>query len=143
MQTCASLLLLAILPFSPAAVAADSLTCPANINTHQQLAASLPGWSTFLDDTPHLLAGITFYDGPPQEKASLAYDSISKSAGMQSAKWTFAPAAGRATWIACSYADTSVRLTRPLPTNTATCEVTYDAHQQIDGLPAIRKIACR
>ena len=64
------------------------------------------------DDAPHQLAGLTFYDGPPQEKASLVYDNITKAAGKQVAKWTFAPQQQRAIWIACSYSGTSILLTK-------------------------------
>ena len=126
----------------PVAFAADPPICPAKIDVHQQLAAPAPGWTPIFDGAPHVLAGVTFYDGPPQEKASLVYDSITRSPAKQTATWRLAPSTGRQTWISCSYSGTSVELAKSLPA-TATCEVTYDTRQQIAGLPTIEKIACK
>ena len=126
-----------------ASFGADTPTCPPKIDVHQQLAAPVAGWTALLDDSPHQLAGITFYDGTPQEKASLAYDDITKVAGKQVAKWLFAPEGGRPTWISCNYSGTSVQLTKSLPPKTTACEVKYDPKQQIAGLPVIEAISCR
>jgi hypothetical protein len=125
-----------------ASFAADTGTCPAKIDVSQQLTAAVPGWTATLDDTPHQLAGITFYDGTPQEKASLVYDSMTKVATKQVAKWSFAQATSRQTWISCSYSGTSVELTKSLPPKTTACEVTYNPRQQVAGLPVIEKISC-
>jgi hypothetical protein len=95
------------------------------------------------DDTPHTLSGITFYDGPPSEKASLVYDRITHGKTEQVATWTFAPQKARPIWLACSYAGTSIELTKALPATITTCAVTYDAQQQITGMPVIKKIACK
>jgi hypothetical protein len=143
MRACASLLFLVVLFLAPSAIAAEPAACPATVNVHQQLTAPVAGWSAVNDDALHQLAGVTFYDGPPQEKASLVYDDITKAAGKQIAKWTFAPRRERATWIACSYSGTSVVLAKTLPPGIASCTVTYDARQQVAGLPVIEKIACK
>lgn len=123
--------------------AADAVSCPATITTRQQLTSQVAGWTAMMDDTPHNLAGITFYDGPPSEKASLVYDKITKTKGEETAEWTFDPKNERQTWIACSYAGTAVELARTLPPHTAMCSVVYDSREQIAGLPAIKKIACK
>ena len=107
------------------------------------MATTVAGWTATQDDTPHQLAGITFYDGPPQEKASLAYDNMMKTAAKQIGKWSFTPVASRQTWISCSYSGTSVELAKSLPPKTSACEVTYDPRQQVAGLPLIEKISCR
>jgi hypothetical protein len=122
---------------------ADSTICPATIDVHQQLAKSVSGWTSMTGDTPHQLAGITFYDETPQEKASLVYDDMKKVGGKQVASWSFAPGSGRQTWIACSYSGTDIELTKALPSSTRSCDVTYDPRHQIAGLPAIEKIACK
>ncbi len=126
-----------------AGFAADTVTCPRKIDVSQQLVAAAPGWTAMFDDTPHQLAGISFYDGPPQEKASLAYDNMTKAGAKQTAKWSFSPEASRETWISCSYSGTSVKLAKTLPPKTTACEVTYDPRQQLAGLPLIEKISCR
>ncbi len=96
-----------------------------------------------LDEGPHSLAGITFYDGPPAEKASLVYDRMTRGKAEQTATWLLTPAKDRSIWVACSYAGTAVELSKSLPPAIATCSVTYDTQQQIAGLPMIKKIACR
>jgi hypothetical protein len=123
--------------------AADAVGCPATISARQQLASPLAGWTATEDDTPHNLAGITFYDGPPSEKASLVYDRITHGKTEQVATWTFAPQKDRSIWLACGYAGTSIQLTKALPSTITTCSVTYDPQQTIDGMPVIKKIACK
>ena len=143
MTTRSLLFLLSIVLFGPSCFAAEPITCPPSITTRQELTSNAAAWTAMKDDTPHNLAGITFYDGRPAEKASLVYDEIKKGKGEQIAAWTFAPQNGRQTWIACSYAGTIIQLTRTLPAQTTTCSVTYDTQQSIAGLPVIKKISCR
>lgn len=128
---------------SLSAFAADLATCPARIDVGQQLTAPVAGWRSFNDDAPPQLAGVTFYDGSPQEKASLAYDDITRAGGKQIAKWSFAPHRERPIWIACHYSGTSVVLAKPLPDTLTSCAVSYDTHQEVAGLPMIGKIVCK
>ena len=123
--------------------AADGINCPATIATRQEMASPANGWTPLLDDTPHNLAGITFYDGPPAEKASLAYDRIQHGKGEQVAVWIFARHEDRRIWLVCSYAGTAVELSRSLPPRVTTCTVSYNPQQQVAGLPMINKITCR
>ena len=123
--------------------AADTISCPASITTRQELTSSANGWSPLLDDTPHNLAGITFYDGPPAEKASLVYDKITRGKTEQTASWSFDPKNKRQTWIVCSYAGTAIGLARTLPPQTTMCFVIYDTQESIAGLPLIKKITCK
>lgn len=125
------------------AAAGQPETCPAKIDVHEQLSTPLAGWSAAYDTAPHQLAGITFYDGPAKENASLVYDDITKRAGNQIARWHFAPTAGRPIWIACRYAATAVVLTRALPATVSGCTVTYDSRQLVAGEPAIENISCK
>ena len=122
--------------------ASEPANCPDTIDAKQQLTSSVDGWTTILDDTPHHLANITFYDGPPQGRASLVYDQTTQAGGKETAKWHFTPRADRQIWVACSYAGTAIVLTRGLPSNTRTCTVTYNLRQRIAGLPMIEKIVC-
>jgi len=128
---------------SSVGLGADNVSCPATIAARQQLAAPLAGWTAMENDTPHNLAGITFYDGPPSEKASLVYDRITHGKTEQVATWSFAAQKDRPIWLACSYAGTSIQLTKALPATITTCVVTYDPRQQIDGQPVIKKITCK
>jgi len=123
--------------------AAEPAACPDTIAVRQELAAAVEGWTPTLDDTPHRLAGITFYDGPPQERASLVSDRTTKAAGKETAVWHFKPQANRQIFVACSYATTAIILTKPLPPKTASCSVTYSLQTRVAGLPVIEKIACK
>ncbi len=122
--------------------AADPIQCPPLIEVHQQIAAPVAGWSVAMDDLPHRLAGITFFDGKPEEKASLAPDSEAKAAGKSVSTWNFG-SGGRSEWVACRYAWTTVTLTRELPKPVRSCAVTYNARQSLAGLPLIEKIDCK
>jgi len=124
-------------------VAADASLCPSTIRVRQELSASVAGWTPMQSDAPAQLAGITFYDGPPAEKASLVYDQMTNAGRKQIASWRFAPGASRPIWVSCNYSGTTVELTRSLPSKTTSCEVTYDPQQQISGLPLIEKITCK
>jgi len=123
--------------------AAETVSCPASITTRQELTSAANGWAPLLDDAPHTLAGITFYDGPPSEQASLAYDQIRHGKSEDLATWTFARQEDRRIWLVCRYAGTAVELSRTLPPQITTCTISYDPQTQIAGLPEIKKISCR
>jgi hypothetical protein len=119
------------------------LECPAQISVEQK-AVSLPvGWTVGTNAAPHRLEMVTFFDGPPEELASLVYDDV-KTAGKEStAVWRFA-ANPRGFWISCGYSGTAVVLSRRLPVGLKECRVTYEKMaQSAAGLPAIKKIDCR
>jgi hypothetical protein len=122
---------------------AEPASCPGTVEVRQELASSVEGWTATLDDTPHRLAGITFYDGPLAERASLVSDRTVKNGSRETSTWRFASNAKRQIFIACAYSATAVVLSKPLPPKTATCSVTYNLQQQIDGLPVIQGIVCK
>jgi hypothetical protein len=122
--------------------AADAVHCPPTIAVKQQLAAPVPGWSVTSDGMPHQLAGLTFFDGKPEDKASLAPDKNVIVKGKSVASWTF-EASGRPIWVACQYASTNVVLTRELPKSTRACSVTYTTGVTLAGLPVIEKVDCQ
>lgn len=124
-------------------MAADATLCPTIIRVRQELVVPVAGWTPAQSDIPIQLAGITFYDGPPAEKATLAYDQMTKAGRKQVASWRFTAASGRANWMSCNYSGTTIELARTLPSKTTSCEVTYDPQQQIAGLPLIEKITCK
>jgi hypothetical protein len=130
-------ILLPLLAFAFAAV-----DCPSKIEVKQALAEQMPGWSINSDGAPHLLSGITFYDGKPEEMASLVPDSQSVSGGKTVAVWTFG-ATGRPAWLACHYAGAGIVLQRELPKNTRSCSITYSTRETIAGLPVIEKVNCK
>jgi hypothetical protein len=116
--------------------------CPAKIEVKQTLAEQIPGWSVGSDKTAHLLSGMTFFDGKPEEMASLVPDSQSVTGGRNVAVWTFG-ATGRPVWVTCHYAGTGVVLQRELARNTHSCSLTYSTRETIAGLPVIEKVNCK
>ena len=122
--------------------AADLVRCPLRVAVKEQLAGPVPGWSVTSEGLPHELAGLTFFDGKPEDKASLAPDREAPGKGKIVSTWTFG-AGDRAVWVACRYAWTNLILTRELPKKTRTCTVTYASGETIAGLPAIQKVDCQ
>jgi hypothetical protein len=123
-------------------VSADMMRCPPTIDVKQQLAAPVPGWSIASEGLPHQLAGLTFFDGKPADKASLAPDKQVGIKGKTVASWTFV-ATGRPIWVACRYSSTDIMFTRELPKNIRTCAITYSTTETIAGLPIIEKVDCK
>jgi hypothetical protein len=138
-RTC-KIVLLAVL--AAALAAAADVRCPERISTTQTLAQAVPGWTNQMDATPNLLAGVTFYDGPPKDLASLAPDET-HAKGKVLANWDLPPTPGGQYWLVCSYSGTHITLARPLPKELRSCTVTYDPQQTVDGLPSIERIACK
>jgi len=122
--------------------AADPVQCPPVIEVRQQLKTPVAGWSAGLDELPHRLAGITFFDGKPEEQASLAPDSEAKAGTRSVSTWNFG-SGGRPVSLLCRYASTTVTLVRELPKSVRTCAVTYNPRQSIGGLPLIEKFDCK
>ncbi len=111
--------------------------CPTSVQVKQQLTAPVAGWIAGSDGMPHQLAGLTFYDGKPEEKASLAPDSHVNNIS------TWKLDAARPAWVECHYAGTDVTLTRELPRGTSVCVVTYKRNETIAGLPVIESVDCK
>ena len=128
---------------SLASVASDAAICPAKIEVQQRLASAVDGWAPITDDSPHQLSGITFFDGPPSEKASLVYDAIKKTATEELVTWNFDSSGKRSTWMVCSYSGTAIQLSRGLPPATKSCQVTYSRTQRLAGMPVIASISCK
>jgi hypothetical protein len=122
---------------------AQTMTCPATIVVGQELKGTIPGWEPITDDIPQRLSYVTFYDGPPKEKASLVYDSSSKQGNLETALWRFAKSADRPIWLACSYSGTTIALAQELPRTISSCTVTYNAQQRVAGMPLVEKIVCK
>lgn len=122
---------------------AEPVACPDSVKVEQKLSGVAPGWTAAVDDSPHHLAGITFFDGPPADKVSLVYDKATEAGGKFIATWTFNPKSSEKVWVACRYAGTSVVLQRALPEKTSACTATYDNKQKVAGLPLLEKLVCR
>jgi len=121
--------------------AADPVGCPKTIQVKEQLTVPVAGWTAASDGMPHQLAGLTFFDGKPEENASLAPDGETSQRNQTISTWKFDKA--RPTWVMCRYSGTSVTLARELPRGTSMCTITYSRDMTIAGLPAINEVDCK
>lgn len=115
--------------------------CPDAISVTQTSESVPEGWTARQDESASILAGITFYSGPPEEKASLVYDQWTKRNGLAYGVWHF-PKSFHRIWLSCRYSFTRVVLVKQLPANTSECTVAYDPKVSVSGSPEIRKITC-
>ena len=117
--------------------------CPDTISVDQRATAVPDGWEAKSSGATPQLAMVTFYDGPPAERASLKYDSELKQKQNWIATWTLVPGA-RGYWIECAYVNTTAVLTRRLPAEARTCTVTYERKERTTaGLPAVKHVGCK
>ena len=99
-------------------------------------------WEAGFSDLKPQIAMVTFFDGPPAERASLKYDSELKLRGGWVATWTLA-ANTRGYWIQCAYENTTVVLSKKLPESVKTCAVTYErSTRAANALPPVKHVGC-
>lgn len=116
--------------------------CPRTVVVEQKPVEPPAGWSAADDGSPHRLAGVTFFDGPPAELASLKYDDEASAEKEWTGIWHFEPNP-RGYWIACTYSGTSIVLSRRLPATVKICRVTYEKESREVPVGSIEKIDCR
>lgn len=132
------LLALAALATAPSPSLVD---CPRTLAVEQKATAP-PGWSAADDGSPHRLAGVTFFDGPPADLASLKYDDEASAEKEWTGIWHFEPNP-RGFWITCTYSGTSIVLSRRLPAEVKVCRVTYEKGSREGPVGDIKRIDCR
>jgi len=117
--------------------------CPATISVEQRATAVPEGWEATQSTVTPRIAMVTFFDGPPAERASLKYDSEQKEKREWIATWNL-QSGSRGYWIQCGYDGTTMVLSRRLPASVTTCRVTYERRTQAaSGLPAVKHVACK
>jgi len=116
--------------------------CPDSVMVRQSGSAPSSQWTVSYRAAAPALESVTFFNGPPDEEASLAYDRIVDSKDTSLATWTF-PKDARGYWVKCSYRDTTLELSQALPSTISACRVAYDRQaSSASGLPAIKRITC-
>lgn len=126
----------------PEPASAQETYCPESISVEQTVATIPEGWTVRQDEAASTLEGITFYSGPPEEKASLVYDQWTKRNGLAYGVWRFQPKSSHPIWLSCRYSSTRVFLAKQLPAETSECTVTYDPRVTVSGSLEIRKMDC-
>lgn len=136
-----ALILGAALLACPEFASSQEKYCPESISVAQTIENVSEGWTARQDESASILAGVTFYSGPPEEKSSLVYDQWTRRNGLAYGVWHF-PKSSHRIWLSCRYSFTRVVLVKQLPAETSECTVTYDPRVSVSGLPEIRKMAC-
>ena len=118
--------------------------CPATISVEQRVIGAPDGWEAAQSDAKPQLAMVTFFDGPPDERASLKYDREEKEKRGWVAIWNLAPGT-HGYWVQCGYDNTTGVLSRRLPAEVTTCRVTYERRAQVatSGLPVVKHVSCK
>lgn len=130
------LVLVTLLASSGCSALAEPVTCPPSITVSETLTGATPEpWTAHYDEASRNLAGVNFYDGPPDEQRSLA-PSTDSGGRNPVATWKFG-SNPVPVWLSCRYHDSAVTLARPLPANYRECRVS----QGPGGI--IRGIDCR
>ena len=122
---------------------AEEIGCPARVEVRQSAAAVPAGWTAGVSELPTILAGVTFYSGPPEERASLVPDANGRRGGMLTSTWRFGRGTKEVFWVSCGYLATSVVLSRALPVGTTECTVEYDPGAKVGGQAVVKRIRCR
>lgn len=124
-------LVVAVSACLPLAVLAD-VGCPMKVEVKQALAAQQPGWTAGLDTLPTEAAGVSVFEGPPEEMADLVPDDGKEAANSRSDIWNL-PKSDRGYWLVCRYANTTVTLAHQLPASVTRCEAVYEKQQTFAG----------
>jgi hypothetical protein len=126
------------------ATAAEVLTCPATVEVEQHHAgAAAEGWEPSREPVRHPLMGVTFFDGPPSERASLAPDADEAKGKEHVLRFELGAPGPRGHWVSCVYDRTDVVLSRQLEPRVRACSVTVDPTVTVGGRPSVLRIACR
>jgi len=133
--------LLTLVAGLPSAVLAD-VGCLMKVEVKQALAAPPSGWTAGLDKLPTEAAGISVFEGPPEEMADLVPDDGKDAADTRSDIWNL-PQSERGYWLVCHYSNTTVTLARQLPATVTRCEAVYEKRQTFaGGAPVVRSVKC-
>lgn len=114
--------------------------CPARLQVAQApQPVSDAGWQVTGSDQSHPLVTVSFFSGPPEQKAQLVPTSERRKGGRATATWTLEPRAP-AYWVACEYGGTSAIASRQLPAEVGACTVEYDP---AFSEPVVKRWSCR
>ena len=89
------------------------------------------------------LSMVTFFDGKPEEQASLVYDDIVTTKDGSRATWRLTPDSERGYYLVCTYEKQAKPVTQKLSPKLTSCVVEYGKPAEKSKLPPVRSIECR
>ncbi len=119
------------------AIAAPQLVCgqsacPPELAVEQKASAPSPDWTVGYSVYKTALAGVTVFEGPPSEQASLVPDSDKTTKDTVVQTWRLLKS-NRGYWLQCQYANTTAQIYRRLPADVTRCDVTYERNVFFGG----------
>jgi hypothetical protein len=124
-------------------LASAQTTCPASIAVEQKAAAPGPDWAVSYAPFKSEIAGVTIFEGPPAEQASLAPDDEKKTKDALVQTWKL-PKSDRGYWLQCSYANTTAQISRRMPAGVTRCDVGYERDVRFrDGGNVVKSVNCK
>ena len=118
------------------------LACPDSLEV-QQRAAPPNGWSASYSEQAPRLTGVSVFDGPPANRASVKYNYRQQIGHELRLVWNlvYSP---RSYYVQCQYERTSALISAPLPAGTRGCEVVFDRNLSYPGGGmAVKRMVCR
>jgi hypothetical protein len=116
---------------APAHFARAESACPQTVVVEQRASAPTPDWTVSYSGYETAVAGVTIFDGPPAQQASLVPDS-EKTVGDNIIQVWQLPKSDRGYWIQCNYANTTAQISRRLAGVTR-CDVVSDHNMRFGG----------
>ena len=113
-------------------IALAESACPRTIAVEQRASAPAPDWSVSYSGYETAIQGVTIFDGPPAEQASLVPDN-EKTVGDNVIQTWRLTKSDRGYWLQCNYANTTAQIARRLPASIARCDVVYDHNEHFAG----------
>lgn len=117
---------------SPANLVRAESACPATIVVEQRASAPAPDWTVSYSGYETAVAGVTIFDGPPTQQASLVPDS-EKQVGDNIIQIWQLPTSDRGYWLQCNYANATSQISRRLPASVKRCDVVLNHNMRFSG----------
>jgi hypothetical protein len=117
--------------------------CPATIVDEQRASAPAPDWTVSYSGYETAVAGVTIFDGPPAQQASLVPDS-EKTVGDNIIQVWQLPNSDRGYWLQCNYANTTSQISRRLPASFSRCDVVLNHNMRFSGgSNVVKSVNCK
>ena len=116
--------------------------CPDSLEV-QQRANPPSGWTASYGELASRLSGVTIFDGPPANRASIKYNLRRQSGSEIRLRWDliYSP---RSHYVQCQYERTSALISSPMPAGSRGCEVVFDRTIAYPGSGmAVKRMVCR
>jgi hypothetical protein len=128
---------------APAHLALAESACPKTIAVEQKASAPAADWNVSYSGYETALQGVTIFDGPPAQQASLVPDSEKSSGDNVIQIWRLTKN-DRGYWLRCNYANTTAQIARRLPDSITRCDVVYDHNVHFaGGSNVVKSVNCK